>query len=208
MEIFLIVAAGLVAIVIAVLGGMIAFGTENPPPKLASMNDPLEKVDFSNLPPLETVSARRSSPIAFRRWQPAGDPGLAVILVHGSAGSSTSLHPLGKAIASSGIAVYAPDIRGHGKTGRKGDIDYAQQLDDDLEDFVAMVKAMQPSSGLVLAGFSGGGGFALHASALPLGRSFVRVVFSTSMPESLRRARVEGITGSLLAHPRFQYSRN
>src|SRR5215471_1581388 len=133
---FLILAGGLVAIVIVVLRGMIAFGTENPPPELSSMNDPLEKVDFSDLPPLETVSARRSSSIAFRRWQPVGAPGLAVILVHRSAGSSTSLHPLGKAIASSGIAVYAPDIRGHGKTGRKGDIDYAQQLDDDLEDLV------------------------------------------------------------------------
>jgi len=59
-------AGGLIAIAIVILGGMIAFGTENPPPKLASMNDPLEKIDFSDLPPLETVSARRGSPIAFR----------------------------------------------------------------------------------------------------------------------------------------------
>src|SRR5262249_34845179 len=117
----------------------------------------------------------------FRRWQPAGDPHLAVIVIHGSAESSTNLHPLGKAIAASGIAVYAPDIRGHGKTGRKGDIDYAGQLDDDLEDFVAKVKTVQPSSRLVLAGFSGGGGFALHASALPLARSFVRVVLISPM---------------------------
>src|SRR5262249_25928621 len=162
-RIFLMLAGGLIAIAIVILGGMIAFGTENPPPKLASMNDPLEKIDFSDLPPLETVSARRGSPIAFRRWQPAGDPDLAVILVHGSGGSSTSLHPLGKAIASRSIAVYAPE------------------LDDDLEDFVAKVKTMQPSSRLVLAGFSGGGGFALHASALPLGRSFVRVVLISPM---------------------------
>jgi alpha-beta hydrolase superfamily lysophospholipase len=178
---FLILAGCLIVIVIVIFGGMIAFGTESPPRQLASMNDPLEKIDFSDLPPLETVSARRGSPIAFRHWQPASDSGLAVILVHGSAESSTSLHPLGKAIASSGIAVYAPDIRGHGKTGRKGDIDYAQQLDDDLEDFVAKVKVMQPSSRLVLAGFSGGGGFALHASALSLGRSFVRVVLISPM---------------------------
>jgi acetyl esterase/lipase len=40
---------------------------------------------------------------------------------------------------------------------------------------------MQPSSRLVLAGFSGGGGFALHASGLPLGRSFVRVVLISPM---------------------------
>jgi alpha-beta hydrolase superfamily lysophospholipase len=180
-KIFLILAGGLIAIIILILGGMIAFGTENPPPKLASMNDPFEKVDFSDLPPLETVSARRGSPVGFRHWPPAGDPSLAVILVHGSAGSSASLHPLGKAIASSGIAVYAADIRGHGNTGRKGDIDYAQQLDDDFEAFVAKVKTMQPRSRLVLAGFSGGGGFALHASTLPLGRLFVRLVLISPM---------------------------
>ena len=63
--IFLILAGGLITIVIVILGGMIVFGAENPPPKLASMNDPFEKVDFSDLPPLETVSARRSSPISF-----------------------------------------------------------------------------------------------------------------------------------------------
>src|SRR5215471_14689659 len=87
---FLILAGGLVAIVIVVLGGMIAFGTENPPPKLASMNDPLEKVDFSDLPPLETVSARRSSSIAFRRWQPVGAPGLAVHPAHSCASGPQS----------------------------------------------------------------------------------------------------------------------
>jgi alpha-beta hydrolase superfamily lysophospholipase len=140
------------------------------------MTDPFERVDYGDLPPLEIASARRGSPIAFRRWQPAGNADLVVILIHGSAMSSTYLHPLGEAIASHGIAVYAPDIRGHGMTGRKGDIDYARQLDDDLEDFVAMVKAQQPSAQLVLAGFSGGGSFALHASALPIGRSFARLV--------------------------------
>jgi len=36
-KIFLILAGGLIAIVVVILGGMIAFGTENSPPKLASM---------------------------------------------------------------------------------------------------------------------------------------------------------------------------
>jgi pimeloyl-ACP methyl ester carboxylesterase len=155
---------------------MIAFGTANPPPKLASMTEPFEKIDYGDLPRLETVAARMGSPIAFRRWLPAGMADLAVVLIHGSAMSSTHLHPLGKAIASRGIAVYAPDIRGHGKTGHKGDIDYARQLDDDLEDFIAMVRTSQPGAQLVLAGFSGGGSFALHASALPLGGPFARLV--------------------------------
>jgi non-heme chloroperoxidase len=167
---------GVIATIAAILAGMIAFGTADPPAKLASMTKPLERVDFSDLPQPETILARSGSPIAFRRWQPDGNADLVVILIHGSAMSSTYLQPLGKAIASRGIVVYAPDIRGHGKTGRKGDIDYARQLDDDLEDFVAMVKAGQPSAQLVLVGFSGGGSFALHASALSIGRSFARLV--------------------------------
>jgi len=39
-----------------------------------------------------------------------------------------------------------------------------------------MIKATQPGAQLVLAGFSGGGSFALHAAASPLKRSFVRLV--------------------------------
>ena len=63
----------------------------------------------------------RSTTIAFRRWGVAGSAGdPTLILIHGSALSSTSLHLLGKALAAAGIAVYAPDIRGHGNTGRKG----------------------------------------------------------------------------------------
>ena len=125
----LILVGGVIATIAAILAGMIVFGTASPPPKLSSMIEPFERVDISDLPPLETTSARRGSPISFRRWLTAGTADLVVILIHGSAMSSTYLHPLGKALAAREIAVFAPDIRGHGQTGRKGDIDYARQLD-------------------------------------------------------------------------------
>jgi len=162
---------------------MLAFGTSNPPPPLASMNSPFEKMDFSDLPELQTIPSKTGSPIAFREWKIAstGEPELTLILIHGSSGSSTSLHPLGKALSAEGILVYAPDIRGHGKTGRSGDIDYSQQLDDDFRTLLAEVKARQPRSRLVLAGFSAGGGFALHAAALPLGKPFERAVLISPM---------------------------
>ena len=156
----LLIAASFVALIVLGIAAVLVFGFAGPPPMLASLISPLDKIDFSDLPAIETIAARKGGTIAFRRWgvaNSAGDPTL--ILIHGSALSSTSLHPLGKALAAAGIAVYAPDIRGHGKTGRKGDIDYRGQLDDDLADFVAMVKAARPGSQLVLAGFSGGGGF-------------------------------------------------
>src|SRR5579872_7015719 len=113
----LMIAASLLALIVLVLAGMMIFGTASPPPMLASVSNPFEKVDFSDLPAIEAIPARKGGTIAFRRWGAAANAGEpTLILIHGSAGSSTSLHPLGKALAAAGIAVYAPDIRGHGKT--------------------------------------------------------------------------------------------
>jgi alpha-beta hydrolase superfamily lysophospholipase len=180
----IVVGVILVAIVLA-LAGMIVFGTAKPPLPLASLGAPFEHVDFRDLPPVQTLPVRHGSPIAFRVWHsgapPATDAPLVVIAIHGSSAQSSSIHPLGKAFAAEGIPVYAPDIRGHGSTGVRGDIDYADQLDDDLADFTAMVRARQPDAKLVLMGFSSGGGFALHAAATPLGKAFARTVLLSPM---------------------------
>jgi alpha-beta hydrolase superfamily lysophospholipase len=178
----LIVVCGLAAGVVAALAGMIAFGTSTPPKPLASIGDPFKTVDFGDLPAEEMVAARRGSPVAFRHWDPPnpgtnpGAPERVVIAIHGSSASSSSLHPLAKALRAEGFTVYAPDIRGHGETGQRGDIDHAGQLDDDLADFTAMVKAKHPNARLALLGFSSGGGFALHTAATPLGTAFDRIV--------------------------------
>ena len=167
----------------AILAGMIAFGTSDPPPHMASVSEPFSHVDFSDLPPAETTPARDGSPLAFRVWaasQP-GEPERVVIAIHGSSAHSTSMHPLAKALQTEGITVYAPDIRGHGGTGRRGDIDYAGQLDDDAADFVAMVRDKHPKARLVLMGFSSGGGYALHLAGSPLGRRFARAVLISPM---------------------------
>ena len=146
---------------------MLAFGTSDPPHLLASLGAPFRKVDFSDLPQPEKLQASHGTPIAFRVWpaNPASEAGLVVIMIHGSSAQSASIHPLGKALSAAGIPVYAPDIRGHGDTGTRGDIDYAGQLDDDMADFVAAVRAKQPNAKLVLMGFSSGGGYALHVAA-------------------------------------------
>jgi non-heme chloroperoxidase len=178
LKILLIVFCSMIAASAAALAGMIAFGTGAPPKPLASIGDPFKTVDFSTLPPLEQTPARHGSPIAFRHWDGAspGTPERVVIAIHGSSASSSSLHPLAKALQAQGFTVYAPDIRGHGNTGTRGDIDYANELDDDLTDFAATVKMRHPQAQLALMGFSSGGGFALHAAATPIGAAFVRVV--------------------------------
>jgi alpha-beta hydrolase superfamily lysophospholipase len=80
-----------------------------------------------------------------------------VIAIHGSSATGSSVHQLGKALRAEGISVYAPDIRGHGKTGRRGDIDYARQLDDDLADLAGIVRRRHPNARIGLLGLSAGG---------------------------------------------------
>jgi non-heme chloroperoxidase len=178
LKILLIVLCGVIVASAAALAGMIAFGTGTPPKPLASIGDPFKKVDFGALPAVEEIPARHASPIAFRHWDAAtpSTPQRVVIAIHGSSASSSSMHPLAQALQAKGFTVYAPDIRGHGDTGTRGDIDYANELDDDLADFVAAVKERHPNAELVLTGLSSGGGFALHAAATPLGAAFARVV--------------------------------
>jgi len=182
-KIAVIVVCVLVAAIVAVLAGMLAFGTSPPPPELTSLGAPFRKVDFSDLQRPQKLQTSHGSPIAFRVWppNPAPDAQLVVVMIHGSSAQSASIHPLGKALSAEGIPVYAPDIRGHGDTGTRGDIDYAGELDDDIADFIAAVRARQPNAQLVLMGFSSGGGFALHLAATPLGKIFVRTVMLSPM---------------------------
>ena len=180
---FVILVGGLIAAIAVALAAMIAFGGGEPKPPLASIGKPFESVDFSDLPAIESIPARSGTPIAFRVWRenPPAEPALVVIAIHGSSASSSSLHALGKALSAQGIPVYAPDIRGHGQTGVRGDIDYPGQPDDDLADFVAAVRARHANAKLVLLGFSSGGGFALHTAATPLGKMFARAVLLSPM---------------------------
>jgi alpha-beta hydrolase superfamily lysophospholipase len=173
---------GLIVIAIAVLSAMLAFGTKAPPPTLTSVSEPFNHVDFSDLPKIETIPSRGGGRIAFRQWRPSGpDPQDIVIAIHGSSGSSSGFHPLGKALSAQGIWFCAPDIRGHGETGQRGDIDYPGQLDDDLADLLAAVEVAHPKARPILLGFSSGGGFALHVAATPLAKSFARTILISPM---------------------------
>jgi len=183
-KIFVIVVVALAVVIAAALGGMLVFGTSGTPQLLASLGAPFRSVDFSDLPAVQTIVVSNRSPIAYRAWLPspaASNPPLVVIAIHGSSAQSASIHPLGKALSAEGVAVYAPDIRGHGDTGVRGDIDYANELDDDIADFTAMVRGKYPNAKLVLMGFSSGGGYALHVAATPLGKTFARTVLLSPM---------------------------
>jgi len=150
---------------IVLTGAAIALGGPRPVAPMASINDPYSRVDFSDLPPLRHYQAADGASLAYRLYSPADGPGRgSVILVHGSSGSSSSMHPMAKAFARAGYAAYALDVRGHGGSGDKGRIAYVGQLEDDMAAFVKAVSPAQPSS---LVGFSSGGGFTLRVAGGP-----------------------------------------
>jgi pimeloyl-ACP methyl ester carboxylesterase len=169
-------------VAIAILGGMIAFGTGKPPEAMQALSRPFRNADWSGLPAPQTLKARDGVGLTYR-VVPAtkGTPERVVILIHGATASSASMYPLAKALSAENMTTYTLDIRGHGDTGQRGDLDYPAQLDDDMAEIVAFVKKQHPNVPLTLVGFSAGGGFSLHTAATSTGKSFERVVLLSPM---------------------------
>ncbi len=158
----------------AVVAGLVAFGAGEPPPPLAEINDAFRNADWSSLPELHNFAARDGTPIAYRAYPAAG--GRVAVLVHGSSGSARGMHAVGLALAGQGVTAYALDMRGHGASGRRGDIDYPDQLEDDVADFFAILKQRHPGARFTLVGHSSGGGFTLRFAGGRYGDRFDRYV--------------------------------
>ena len=159
-----------------VLAAMIATPVRRPP-ELTSVSVTARAVDRSDMPAIDRFHARDGTELGYRHY-PAHEPatGQIAVVVHGSSGSSVAVHALAKGLAARGIDTYAPDIRGHGASGTRGDIVYLGQLEDDLADFVAEIRKASPTVPLTLIGHSSGGGFALRVAGSPIQNLFVRTV--------------------------------
>ena len=170
---WVLAATGLLAILLV---AMVARPLKRPG-ELRSVAAAARNVDRSTMPPLERFVARDGSDIAYRHYPARGVAvGTIAIVVHGSSGSSPAVHALADALAAKGVETYAPDIRGHGGSGTRGDIAFIGQLENDLEDLVAAVRTTSPNEPLILLGHSAGGGFALRIASSPIGSKFARTV--------------------------------
>src|SRR3954454_6452609 len=171
------VSLALFGLLAAVLVVMIAVPPTRPP-MLVSVSGG-SRTDMSDLPQLSRFQARDGTELAFRHYQPGtgaqADDRVAV-LVHGSSGGSRSMHTLAKSVAARGVETFAVDMRGHGASGTRGDIAYVGQLEDDLADFVAVLRKIVPSAPLTLVGHSSGGGFGLRVAGSPIQNLFERFV--------------------------------
>jgi non-heme chloroperoxidase len=148
-------------LVVAIFGIAIIFGGPRTPHPMGSIVDPFSSVDFSDLPPPASFTARDGTKLAYRSYPPAASTSGegCVVLIHGSSATSSSMHPMAKELSAAGFTTYALDVRGHGGSGDKGQIGYIGQLEDDLTDFI---RAVSPPAPVTLVGFSSGGGFALR----------------------------------------------
>ena len=164
-----LIAAGLVLSSIGAVALLLTILVAAPltrPPPLASISNTARAVDRSTMPDIERFQARDGTGLAYRHYPARGAAvGRVAVLVHGSSGSSTSIHALADALAERGVETFAVDIRGHGASGARGDLGYVGQLEDDLVDFVAVVRKTSPDAPLTLLGHSAGGGFALRAAS-------------------------------------------
>jgi alpha-beta hydrolase superfamily lysophospholipase len=146
-------------------------------PELTSISQSARAVDRSSMPPLSRFSARDGTELAYRHYPARGSSsGKIAILVHGSSGSSVAVHALADALAARGVETYAPDIRGHGGSGTRGDVVFIGQLENDMADLVALVRTTSPTEPLTLLGHSAGGGFALRIASSPIQDLFARTV--------------------------------
>jgi pimeloyl-ACP methyl ester carboxylesterase len=165
--------AGVAALV---LSAALATPLRSPPP-LASVQEGAMAISRTGLPELTRFQARDGTWLAYRAYAPEGaSTGRLAVLEHGSSASSDEMNDVAHALAKAGYAVVSVDNRGHGASGGRGDIGYLGQLDDDLADLLAHLKASHSGAKITLIGHSAGGGFVARVAAGPLADQFERYV--------------------------------
>jgi acylglycerol lipase len=128
-----------------------------------AMSSPAPRVTASGAVHREGVFAGVGGLCLYEQsWRPgAGAPRGVLVIVHGLRDHSARYAAVAEALAARGIAVYAFDLRGHGRSA--GWYAYVAAFDEylaDLDRFVARVRAREPGVPLFLLGHSMGGAIA------------------------------------------------
>jgi alpha-beta hydrolase superfamily lysophospholipase len=92
-------------------------------------------------------------------WRPVdADPKAIVVIVHGLKDHGDRYEGFAGALVQAGYAVYAADLRGHGRSaGRRVTVDSFDDYLDDLDQYVERVAQREPGRPLFLFGHSMGG---------------------------------------------------
>jgi alpha-beta hydrolase superfamily lysophospholipase len=105
-----------------------------------------------------TLTADDGVALAWQAWFPTGKPEAAVGLIHGGAEHGGRYPALVSALTERGCAVYALDLRGHGRSGgRCGHVDRFSDYMSDLETFFGFVRSETGEIPIFVLGYSLGG---------------------------------------------------
>ena len=97
----------------------------------------------------------------WQTWQPSGSKRGVLIVMHGLKDHSSRYSGLADKLTKAGYAVYAFDLRGHGRSsGRRVQIDSFDQYVADLAGFIEIVRPREPGQPIFLFGHSMGGAIA------------------------------------------------
>jgi len=102
----------------------------------------------------------------YRAWVP-DSPRKIILAIHGLGAHSEYYVIMADQVIETGIAVYAPDLKHHGRsTGRWGDIESFEELVVQIHQFISLLHTYHPGLPIFLAGISMGGclafNYALH----------------------------------------------
>lgn len=94
-----------------------------------------------------------------RSWQPAeGKPRAALVIVHGFNSHSGQYLWTAEQFAANGLAVYALDLRGRGRSeGERFYVEKIEDFTDDVETLVTQAKSENPGLPVYVLGHSAGG---------------------------------------------------
>ncbi|MFM6099288.1 MAG: lysophospholipase [Dolichospermum sp.] len=98
----------------------------------------------------------------YQSWHPGGEVRGILAIVHGLGGHSGLYKTIVEHLLPREYAVYALDLRGHGRSsGQRGYINTWTEFRDDLQAFLKLIQQQQPGYPIFLLGHSLGGVIAL-----------------------------------------------
>lgn len=132
-----------------------------------AVQQPLEPTEGFAGPRLEgeTFISFDGAGLGLTRWMPAGPVKVALIALHGMNDYANAFHLAAPSWAGQGIATYAFDQRGFGRSPGRGIWAGEALIVEDIRTCVELVRAAHPGLPVVVAGESMGGAAAICAFA-------------------------------------------
>jgi acylglycerol lipase len=106
-----------------------------------------------------------SAPLGLTVWRPAEEPWAVIVALHGMNDYANAFHLAAPAWAEQGIATYAYDQRGFGRSHARGYWGGDELMVEDVRTMVALVRQKHPNATVAVLGESMGGAIAVQAFA-------------------------------------------